>query len=413
MTGFRTAGGGRIDRSRPVAFTFDGRRLTGFAGDTLASALIANGIHLVGRSFKYHRPRGILAAGAEEPNALVTVDRGGGRETPNLRATQVEIFEGLVAHSQNRWPSLKFDVGAVADLLSPFLSAGFYYKTFMWPPSFWARLYEPAIRRTAGLGKAPKSPDPDRYLSRYAHCDVLVVGGRSRRPRRGAGGGGDRGTGHPLRRADRAWRNAASRSAGACRRHAGRRLARRRGRRTRRDGECQAAAAHHRLRLFRGEFSRPRRTGDRPPRQPRCRACRANASGRCGRARWCSRPARSSGRWSSPGTTGPASCSPTPPAPSSTATASRRERGRSSRPIAIPPIARRSICIGPALPSPPSPISARGPAARMSPRCGPPGSGCCRQPRSAAPAGGCRIDGAALGPLAGEEEASGSPATCC
>ena len=176
MNTFRMASGGRIDRSKPIPFAFDGQALTGFPGDTLASALLANGIHLVGRSFKYHRPRGILSAGVEEPSALVTVDRGGGRETPNLRATQVEIYDGLVARSQNRWPSLSFDVGAIADGLSPLIPAGFYYKTFMWPPVAWARIYEPAIRASAGLGKAPRLPDPDRYLQRYAHCDVLVVG---------------------------------------------------------------------------------------------------------------------------------------------------------------------------------------------------------------------------------------------
>jgi sarcosine oxidase subunit alpha len=172
----RTATGGGIDRDKPINFTFDGKALAGLAGDTLASALLADGIHLVGRSFKYHRPRGMISAGAEEPNALVTVDRGGGREAPNLRATQIELFEGLAAHSQNRWPALAFDAGAVNDALSPLFPAGFYYKTFMWPPAFWARVYEPLIRATAGLGKAPRHPDPDRYLHRYAHCDVLVVG---------------------------------------------------------------------------------------------------------------------------------------------------------------------------------------------------------------------------------------------
>ena len=176
MTAFRTASGGRIDREKPLRFTFDGKPYGGHAGDSLASALLANGVRLVGRSFKYHRPRGIVAAGAEEPNALVAVDRGIGRVTPNLRATQVELYEGLVARSQNRWPSLAFDVGEVADYAAPLIPAGFYYKTFMWPRSFWAAIYEPAIRRSAGLGKAPKLPDPDRYLQRYAHCDVLVVG---------------------------------------------------------------------------------------------------------------------------------------------------------------------------------------------------------------------------------------------
>jgi sarcosine oxidase subunit alpha len=172
----RTATGGRIDRANPIHFTFDGQRYAGFPGDTLASALLANDVHLVARSFKYHRPRGILSAGSEEPNALVTIDRGAGRMTPNLRATQVELYDGLTARSQNRFPSLRFDLGALAGLAAPLLSAGFYYKSFMWPPSFWKRLYEPAIRRAAGLGRAPADPDPDRYLHRYAHCDVLIIG---------------------------------------------------------------------------------------------------------------------------------------------------------------------------------------------------------------------------------------------
>jgi sarcosine oxidase subunit alpha len=174
--GLRSAVGGRIDRARPVHFTFDGLDLTGFEGDTLASALLANGVHLVGRSFKYHRPRGILAAGSEEPNALVAVRRDEARYTPNLRATQVELYDGLEAHSQNRWPSLSFDVGAVNDLLSPFIPAGFYYKTFMWPRSAWKSIYEPRIRAAAGLGESPTQADPDRYSNRFIHCDVLVVG---------------------------------------------------------------------------------------------------------------------------------------------------------------------------------------------------------------------------------------------
>lgn len=172
---FRAEKGGLIDRSRPVTFTFDNEQLEGFAGDTLASALLANGIHLVGRSFKYHRPRGILTAGSEEPNALVGVYRKGD-QTPNLRATQVELYEGLQAISQNRFPSLGFDVGAVNDLLTPLFPAGFYYKTFMWPKSFWEKVYEPIVRAAAGLGKPPKNPDHDRYANLYAHCDVLVIG---------------------------------------------------------------------------------------------------------------------------------------------------------------------------------------------------------------------------------------------
>ena len=176
MTAFRTASGGRIDRSCPLRFSFDGKTFEGMRGDTLASALLANGVHLVGRSFKYHRPRGILTAGAEEPNALVTVRRDAARETPNLRATQVELYDGLCSESQNRWPSLAFDLGRANDFLSPIFPAGFYYKTFMWPRKAWALLYEPLIRAAAGLGRAPSQPDPDRYTSRYAHCDVLVVG---------------------------------------------------------------------------------------------------------------------------------------------------------------------------------------------------------------------------------------------
>ncbi|MFL5257743.1 MAG: sarcosine oxidase subunit alpha family protein [Rhodopila sp.] len=174
---FRTQAVGRIDCGQPVHFSFDGRRYEGFPGDTLASALLANGVHLVGRSFKYHRPRGILSAGSEEPNALVTVDRGASRVTPNLRATQVELHDGLTAYSQNRYPSLGFDVGALAGIAARLLPVGFYYKSFMWPRAFWKRLYEPAIRRMAGLGRAPVQADPDRYLHQYRHCDVLIIGG--------------------------------------------------------------------------------------------------------------------------------------------------------------------------------------------------------------------------------------------
>src|SRR6185437_3679301 len=148
----------------------------GYAGDTLASALIANGVHLVGRSFKYHRPRGILSAGPEEPNALVTLERGPGRFTPNLRATQIELYDGLDASSQNRWPSLKSDFGALNSLFSPLIGAGFYYKTFMGPNWAWRRVYEPMIRRAAGLGRPPREPDPDGYQRTFDHCDVLIIG---------------------------------------------------------------------------------------------------------------------------------------------------------------------------------------------------------------------------------------------
>src|SRR5689334_2092589 len=141
----RLAAGGRIDRLRPLRFTFNGRGLEGFQGDTLASALLANGVTLVGRSFKYHRPRGILSAGAEEPNALIQLGVGA-RSEPNIRATQIELHDGLVAASVNCWPSVELDVGAMNNALSRLFPAGFYYKTFMWPPSAWMR-YEAAIRR--------------------------------------------------------------------------------------------------------------------------------------------------------------------------------------------------------------------------------------------------------------------------
>jgi sarcosine oxidase subunit alpha len=176
MSGFRLESGGRIDRSQPVQFSFDGKSYHGFSGDTLASALLANGVMLFGRSFKYHRPRGLVAAGSEEPNALISVDRGPGRFTPNLRATGVEIHDGLKAFSQNRWPSLAMDFGAINDRLGMFFPAGFYNKTFMWPRSFWDRVYEPAIRKMAGLGDAPTAEDPDVYASTYAHCDLLIIG---------------------------------------------------------------------------------------------------------------------------------------------------------------------------------------------------------------------------------------------
>lgn len=172
----RLTDGGLIDRTTLTSFEFDGKRLTGHPGDTLASALMANGIRLVGRSFKYHRPRGFLSAGPEEPNGLVELGAGSRRE-PNTKATTVELFEGLVAASQNRWPSLRFDISSVNSLLSPFLGAGFYYKTFMWPAAFWEKVYEPVIRRAAGLGRAATQPDPDRYEKAFAFCDVLVIGG--------------------------------------------------------------------------------------------------------------------------------------------------------------------------------------------------------------------------------------------
>ncbi|EEX12564.1 sarcosine oxidase subunit alpha [Citreicella sp. SE45] len=159
-----------------MSFTFDGKTFTGAQGDTVASALLANGVHLMGRSFKYHRPRGPVAAGSEEPNALIGTRRGAGRFEPNTRATVQEIWDGLQTHSQNKYPSLKFDVGAVNDAAYMLFSAGFYYKTFMWPRSFWDKVYEPFIRGAAGLGVSPTEEDPDHYASRNMHCDVLIVG---------------------------------------------------------------------------------------------------------------------------------------------------------------------------------------------------------------------------------------------
>ncbi|MGB6920156.1 MAG: 2Fe-2S iron-sulfur cluster-binding protein, partial [Methylovirgula sp.] len=165
--------GGLIERDKPLSFRFDGKAYTGYAGDTLASALIANGVKLVGRSFKYHRRRGIFTAGPEEPNALVTL-RSGARREPNTKATTVELYDGLQAESQNRWPSLNFDVLAANQLFAPLFVGGFYYKTFMWPAAFWEKVYEPLIRRAAGLGAASGLADPDRYEHATAHCDVLV-----------------------------------------------------------------------------------------------------------------------------------------------------------------------------------------------------------------------------------------------
>lgn len=176
MNNWRKPSGGVIDRSKALRFMFDGMAYTGHPGDTLASALLANGVHLVGRSFKYHRPRGILTAGSEEPNGLVELRRGAARE-PNTRATVAELYDGLEARSQNRWPSLKYDALAVNSLAAPMFVAGFYYKTFMWPAPFWERMYEPLIRRAAGLGRAAIEPDPDSYEKITAHCDVLIIGG--------------------------------------------------------------------------------------------------------------------------------------------------------------------------------------------------------------------------------------------
>ena len=172
---YRLADGGRINRQRPLAFTFNGKGYQGYEGDILASALLAGGVGLVGRSFKYHRSRGIVGSGNEEPNALFQIDSGA-RSTPNLRGTEVEIYEGLEARSVNVWPSVNHDISAAVGLFSRFLPPGFYYKTFMWPRRLW-RKYEYFIRKAAGLGVSPKEPDPDEYDRMNVHCDVLVVGG--------------------------------------------------------------------------------------------------------------------------------------------------------------------------------------------------------------------------------------------
>ncbi|QAX30352.1 sarcosine oxidase subunit alpha family protein [Leisingera sp. NJS204] len=171
----RLPGKGLNQGAKPVTFSFNGRHLMGLEGDTLAAALLANDVHLMARSFKYHRPRGVLTAGSEEPNALVTTGTGG-QQDPNVRATQQEIFEGLEARSQNCWPSVERDVMAVNDLAAPFFTAGFYYKTFMWPAAFWEKLYEPMIRNAAGLGALSGEADQDRYEKAFAFCDVLVIG---------------------------------------------------------------------------------------------------------------------------------------------------------------------------------------------------------------------------------------------
>ena len=175
MTQVNRINGGLVDRSRTLSFTFNDKEFQGHPGDTLASALLANGQRLVGRGFKYHRPRGILSAGSEEPNALVQLRRGALQE-PNTRATTTELFNGLEATSQNHRGSLEHDLMEVTDLFSRFLSAGFYYKTFMWPAAFWEKIYEPAIRNSAGLGRISMEEDPDTYDKGFLHCDLLVIG---------------------------------------------------------------------------------------------------------------------------------------------------------------------------------------------------------------------------------------------
>jgi len=175
---FRLNKAGYINRDKKISFKFNGKKYFGYKGDTLASALLANGVHLIGRSFKYHRPRGFIGAGVEEPNAQVQLYSGSKTE-PNAVATTVELVEGLVAKSQNCFPSVSFDFGAINNFLHKFFPSGFYYKTFMWPKNFWYKVYEPIIRKAAGLGVAPLKPDPDRYEHKYEFCDILVVGSGS------------------------------------------------------------------------------------------------------------------------------------------------------------------------------------------------------------------------------------------
>jgi sarcosine oxidase, subunit alpha len=275
---------GTVIRDTTIHFTFDGKRYAGREGDTLASALLANGVHLVGRSFKYHRPRGVLGAGADEPNALVGIRRDRARYAPNLLATQVELYDGLDAVSQNRHPSLENDRMAVNDkLLSRFIPAGFYYKTFMWPKKAWDRLYEPRIREAAGLGVAPSDPDPDHYTQRYAHCDVLVIGGG---PAGIVAAREAAETGARVILCDDRARLGGSLLAAVDTDIAGQPAADLAGRRAggaRRAAQRDVAAPHDRLRLLSAQLDRPDRKADRSPRVasagPAARAVVAGARG--------------------------------------------------------------------------------------------------------------------------------------
>ena len=172
---FRLKQGGLINRNKKISFKFNGKKYFGYEGDTLASALIANGVHLVGRSFKYHRPRGFFGAGVDEPYAIVQMNRNN-EVDPNVRATEQELFEGLEAKSVNCWPNVDFDIGAINNFLGKFFPAGFYYKTFMWPKSFWYKVYEPIIRKAAGFGVVSTNHDQERYEHKYEYCDLLITG---------------------------------------------------------------------------------------------------------------------------------------------------------------------------------------------------------------------------------------------
>lgn len=182
MSAVRLTQGGRINRDKPIRFSWDGTLMSGYEGDSLASALLANNETVLGRSFKYHRPRGIMSAGVEESGAMVTIGEGNRRD-PNVKATTQELYAGLVASGQNAWPSVRHDAGAVNSLFGRFLAAGFYYKTFMGiPPMEWGKgtglwmKYESIIRKAAGMGKASREPDPDVYDHAHGYCDVLVIG---------------------------------------------------------------------------------------------------------------------------------------------------------------------------------------------------------------------------------------------
>ena len=318
--GFRLASGGSIDRSRPLSFSFDGKPYAGYAGDTLASALLANGVRVFGRSFKYHRPRGVLSAGHEEPNALVEL-RAAQRREPNVKATTIELYNGLVASSQNCWPSLDFDVMALNGLMKPVFAAGFYYKTFMWPASFWEKVYEPIIRRAAGLGRASALEDPDSYERANAHCDVLIVGG-------GPAGlaaalaAGRSGAKVILCEDDPRLGGRLLMERESIDGEAGPRMGRRRCSRTGRHGErarrspAQASSQHSTAAHFPRLSASPTICPSRRPSR------RASNSGASSRAAASSRRARPSGRWRFRTMTGRGSCWPALRAPISIASAS-------------------------------------------------------------------------------------------
>ena len=302
----RLPGGGRVDRGRTLDFTFNGRSYAGFHGDTLASALLANGVRLVGRSFKYHRPRGIVGSGVEEPNALVQLGTGA-QTLPNYVATQIELYDGLEAASVNCWPSVGFDLRAVNGLISRFLPPGFYYKTFMWPRSLWP-FYERRLRGAGGLGVAPTEPDTDRYDKMHAHCDVLVVGAGPAGIAAASGGRPHRSESYPGGRAAGARRQPAGQPP-AGRGRAGRRVAGVGARRPARYGRGPPHGAQHGVRVLRSQLRSRAGTGHGPPGADPTATRRVSASGESERGRSSWRRAPSSAHWSSETTTAPASCS--------------------------------------------------------------------------------------------------------